>query len=496
MKGLNRVGGALRRLNAAGLTRVVLASGAAVGVVALAAAHPLDLDLVSASGDEDVSVVGSALATRVVQVCPGPELSGIPGVDDVEVPAALTAATGPEELLPLPATGEGALVAVAGKAKVLTVDTRPGAATAPLEGAAAVRLTGTGALAPAVAGTQEWRADGKDLRGLVTVPCAAGGSDLWLLGGGAGPGRQERLVLTNPGDNPVTTDVTVHGAAGPLGAPVVETVPPGGRVSLLLDARAAAETMPAVHVRADGGGIQATLTDTWIEGSTALGAETTAPIAQPATVQVVPAAVVGGGATTVRVAVPGEQDAVVRVTVLGGDGLVPASGDTVLTAAAGSVGELTLEGVPTGTYAVMLRSDVPVVGSVLSRVGDGSAPGEFAWSGAVDGVRSLAGAAVEPVADVDRSLHLVATGGNVTAEVVTVIDGTPRTRSVDLLSDRVAIVPLDVAESVWVRRTTGSGELRGTVLSSQGSGPERLLSSMPLQESVVTSAVSRAFPLP
>ena len=57
-------------------------------------------------------------------------------------------------------------------------------------------------------------------------------------------------------------------------------------------------------------------------------------------------------------------------------------------------------------------------------------------------------------------------------------------------------MPLDGAASVWVRRITGSGELRGTVVSSSGTGAARMLSSMPLGESAVTSEVSRAFPLP
>ena len=249
-------------------------------------------------------------------------------------------------------------------------------------------LTGDGPMAPAVAGTQEWRVDGKDLRGLVTTACGAGGSDLWLLAGGAGPGRQERLILTNPGANPVTTDVTVHGDTGPLGDPVVETVPPGGRVSVLLDARYGEEQHPAVHVRSDGGGVQATLTDTWVNGSNALGAETTAAAAAPATVQVVPGVVVDPtGGSSVRVAVPGDQDAVVRVSVLNREGLVPWTGESVLSVPAGSVGELPLTGLGAGTYAVALRSDVPVVASAFVRIGDGKVPGEIAWSPAASGDR-------------------------------------------------------------------------------------------------------------
>ena len=128
-----------------------------------------------------------------------------------------------------------------------------------------------------------------------------------------------------------------------------------------------------MHVRSDGGGVQATLTDTWVDGSNALGAETTAAAAAPATVQVVPGVVVDAtGVSSVRVAVPGDQDAVVRVSVLNREGLVPWTGESVLSVPAGSVGELPLTGLAAGTYAVALRSDVPVVASAFTRVGNGA----------------------------------------------------------------------------------------------------------------------------
>ncbi len=496
----------LRRINVAGVARVVLVVGAGVGLVYYATDRPIGIDLVAATGEQQAPLVGTSLATRVAQTCPGPELNGIPGIDDVPVPASLTAAAGPAELLPVAARGSGRLTATSGSTTVLTLDARPSSATGTLPradgarvsaGSDPVLLTGTGAMAPAVAASQEWWANSKDLRGLVTVPCGAGGSDLWLLAGGSGPGRQERLILTNPGANPVSTQVTVHGTAGQLGDPVVETVAPGGRASLLLDARYGAEDRPAVHVVSDGGGVQATLTDTWVGGSIALGAETTVPAAAPGTVAVVPGVVVdANGSTALRVVVPGDQDAVVKVSVLNRDGLVPLTGETVLSVPAGAVGELPIAGLADGTYTVALRSDVPVVASAFSRIGTGAAPGDFAWSPAATGVSTLGGAAFWSGAGVTRTAHLVSTGGNSTAEVVTVIDGEPRTREVELLADRVATVPLDDATSVWVRRITGSGELRGTIVSSGGTGPGRVLSAMPLEESAVTSEVSRAFPLP
>lgn len=499
------VGRGVRRVNVAGVARLVLVAGAGVALVYVATDRPVGIDLVAATGEAPVPLVGTSLATRVALTCPGPELSGIPGTPDVTVASSITAAAGPAELLPVPAQGSGRLTARTGSSTLLSLEERPASASAVLPGKAATAsgevgptlLDGEGSMAPAVAGTQEWRADTMDLRGLVTTPCGAGGSDLWLIAGGAGPGRQERLVLTNPGANPVTADVTVLGATGALGEPVVETVAPGARVSVLLDARYGAEARPVVHVRSDGGGIQATLTDTWVDGSDALGAETTVAAATPATVQVVPGVVVDAtGGTSVRVAAPGDRDAVVRLSVLNREGLVPWTGESVLSVAAGTVGELPLTGLGAGTYAVAVRSDVPVVASAFVRVGNGRGPGEISWSPAAAGLQTVGGAAFAPVKGVGRTLHLVSTGGNTTAEVIAIIDGAPRSREVDLLADRVATVPLDDASSVWVRRITGSGELRGTVVSSSGSGAARMLSSMPLEESAVTSEVSRAFPLP
>jgi hypothetical protein len=97
---------------------------------------------------------------------------------------------------------------------------------------------------------------------------------------------------------------------------------------------------------------------------------------------------------------------------------------------------------------------------------------------------------------VERHLQLASTDGSSTAEVTTVIDGTPATRVVSLLSERTTTIVLEGATSVWVSKTSGRGELRGAVLSSSGTGPTRLLASTPLRDSAISSPVSRAFPLP
>ncbi len=271
---------------------------------------------------------------------------------------------------------------------------------------------------------------------------------------------------------------------------------PGGRVSLLLDARHGTEERPAVHVTTDGAGVQATLTDTWVDGSTALGAETTGAAAAPSTTQVLPGVVLGTGPSTLRVVAPGEQGAVVRVDVLARDGFAEPTGDTVVSVEPGAVAELPITGLAEGVYGVVLRSDVPVVGAVLSRVGDGSVPGELAWAPSTEALTGTGGAALPVTPEVVHTLQLVSTDGSSTAELTTVADGVASTRVVSLLSERTTTVSLERVTSVWVRKTSGSGQLRGSVLSSWGTGANRMLSSAPLRDSAVSSAVSRAFPLP
>ncbi|MEO7420821.1 MAG: DUF5719 family protein [Ornithinibacter sp.] len=486
---------ALSAVNLWGVARVVAVAGAAFGLVHLATNGSVQLDLASAAGEQQGTIVGTALATRVSQICPGPELSGIEGVPDVQVSGTIATALAPTALLPAPTSGSGTLTLTSGADTLLEATSRTQSRSVRLPASGPVPVTGVGALAPGVAVTQEWLLDGKDLRGLASTPCAQGSSDQWLLAGGSGPGRLERLVLANPGANPVTADVTVHGAAGPIGEARVVSVPATGRVSLLLDALAPGEERPAVHVQADGGGLAATLTDTWTDGSTALGAETVAATSAAGTVQVLPGVLVEGP-TSVRVAVPGEQDAVVRLTVLGPNGLVPLGGETVANVAAGTVGEVLVSGLTQGTYAVVVDSDVAVVAAAMSQVGDGPGPGEFSWTPSSDVIDTVGGAALPATTGVERTLSLTATGGASSAQVQTVVGDQVVTRRVDLLSERTAVVPLDGATSVWVQRITGSGALRGTLLSSSGTGPSRLISAMPLEASILASSVSRAFPLP
>ncbi|MGL5911133.1 MAG: DUF5719 family protein, partial [Phycicoccus sp.] len=149
-----------------------------------------------------------------------------------------------------------------------------------------------------------------------------------------------------------------------------------------------------------------------------------------------------------------------------------------------------------GVYAVVATADVPVVASVFSATGGGGGPGEFAWAAAASDIRGVAGAALAATPGVSRALHLASTGGASVAEVVTVASGQASVRRVSLLAERTTVVALDGASAVWVRRSGGSGELRGSIGSISGTGAATMLTTTALRPAEVTSPVSRAFPLP
>ena len=160
-----------------------------------------------------------------------------------------------------------------------------------MSGAAAGEVSATGSLAVGLAALQTGLRREGDERGLQSVACQAPRSEVWLLAGGGAPTRRERLVVANAGANPVTVDIQVHGASGPIasvnGARVA--VPPHGRVGVLIDAIAPGEASPVVHVTATGGLITAVLEDSWIDGATGRGRDDVGPADGPATEQVIPA---------------------------------------------------------------------------------------------------------------------------------------------------------------------------------------------------------------
>jgi len=487
-----------------GVLRAVLAAAGAVALVSASTSLTSGLDLGGTSAHGGPGTVDEA-ARDVVLSCPGPELSGVAGVADVPLSGSVSAGAAPREAIPglvLPSGTGGLSIGASGPAASGTAPTRGQTVVVPLPGSASpVEIRGTGSLGAAVAGSQQWTSDTSELRGLTTTPCIASSADAWLLGGGGSPGRQERLVLVNPGANEVVVGLSLHGHDGPIASPTGTgvTVPAHGRAVVLLDALDGSESTPAVHVQVVGGTVAAFLDDTWLDGSVPAGADTAPPDAPPSTTQVVPAAALDGPGS-VRIAVPGTKEAVVQVRLIGPSGGLPLPGADagVTRVPGGAVAELSLAQVPPGTYAVEVTSDVPVVAAAFAQRRAGTDPGDFAWSTSAPAVSGTAGTTFTSSGQAPaRSLTLVATDGSVTADLVTVVGGTVTAKRVTIAQDTTSTVALPAGStSVWVHRVEGDGELRAAVVSTLGTGATQLIASEPLLDSVLTSEVSHAFPLP
>ena len=290
----------------------------------------------------DVAVEATSQGITAEEIlCPGAEFAGIAGVPDLSVMRLDAEPIGP-------ATTPQRSATTATRAELLrqtASDPTP------------VRVSATGGLAPGVLAAQESDEASAEVTGLAEASCGRAGADAWLIGGGGAPGRQERLVLLNPGANPVTVDVEVFGHNGRVESSAAQGIVVQGRsrASVLLDAVAPEEDSPAYHVTTRGGFVASGLADYWIDGITPRGIESVAPLAAPATEQLI-AGVPGKLPTTVRLLAPGEREAVVEIRLLTPDGPAALTGSrAVVRVPAGSTRDVEVTDVPAGIVAVQIR---------------------------------------------------------------------------------------------------------------------------------------------
>ncbi len=484
------------RIPVSGLVRSAVALTAGAGLV-VAAMQAQGAVQVGPTGQDATVGTSAARAVRgAALTCPGPELKGLPGLPDLPVGVRVAASAAPLRTITgtpgvSPEPGEVGLAGMPGRALGAPVTTRSATASADLTSPAGVLATATQSLAPGLAAAQSWLVRTGDQRSLGSVPCTRAGADFWLMAGTGAPGRQERLVLTNPGGNPVSVDITLHGPAGPVdsaqGAGVV--VPAHGRTAFLLDSISGDLASPVVHVVADGGVVGAVVNDTWLDGTRAGGSDDAVPTAPPSTDQVVPAVAVSGAAV-LRIAVPGADEAVVQARVLTAQGprALPTGG--VIRIAGGSVRDIDISGLPEAAVGLQIRADVPVVASAVVTRSRPGAPGDFAWSVSTPPITGVAGmplvdppGAPKPLA---RKLSLTATADTVGVEVVTVdAQGAEHSQRLTVGADATTALDVTGAAAVWVHRVSGSGALRAGVISWLVDDQGVLLTTTPLLDSAL-----------
>ncbi|MGO4806675.1 DUF5719 family protein [Arthrobacter sp. 2MCAF15] len=220
-----------------------------------------------------------------------------------------------------------------------------------------------------------YTAEDGDLQGSAAAACQQPGNDLWLVGANTALGRSAVLNLTNASSTPATVSLDLFGSEGPMQAPGSRglLVAPGSTRAIVLAGLAPGQERLGVRVRSTGGPVAAVIQQSVLRGLTPGGVDFITPGTAPSVGQVAsglqiqdPAALAtltakpgfADAGPALEIAVPGAADAVVEVKLYGRDGQKALPGGGVVTAKAGAVTEVSLAGVPAGTYTVAASSDV------------------------------------------------------------------------------------------------------------------------------------------
>lgn len=484
---------------AARLLGVTAVGGALVAGAVVLPSTQLDLT----SGPERAAAAPRHALTRGAAAseiaCPGPETIGVRGsTASAALPAAamLTVAVAPADLLgpasagtllatPLPAAEHAGFAPVSSTRRLTGSLTRPSAVT----------VRATGGLAAGLTAEQTTLLTGGDLRGLTSVTCGAPAVDSWLVGGGGEPGRRGRLVLVNPAATPVGVRVDVLSATGPVPSTPGSTlaVPARSRLVLLLDALAPGVQSPVVHVRATGGAVVATLHDARLAGTTPQGTDDVAPAAAPARRVLVPGLTVNGRAL-LRLAAPGDAEAVGEVRLLGVSGAVDPPGGPAVRVPAGGTLDVDLSDLPAGTYGVEVLTDVPVVaGAMVERSNGAGGPADLAWLASTEPLRAVTGLAVVRSAGAwSTTLELTAPSQAAAIDLVTLAgDGSLATRTLRVPAGSSTLTVLADGEGSWLRALSGSGPVVAarttTYLNRVGADHGRLITAASLGDLVTTA---------
>ena len=295
------------------------------------------------------------------------------------------------------------------------------AATAPLTGPEMVAASATSGLAPGLAATQVWERRGDDDRGLAVTPCGLPSSDVWLVGGGGGPSRIERVIVGNPGANAVSVSFEVFGATGPVASAQNRSVSiaPRSRAVVSLDALAPEEPSPSVHVVATGGVVSAVLDDAWIDGATARGVDDATASAPPSNDQVI-AGLDVSGAAMVRLVNPGAAEALVQVRLLLPKGPSQPAELRAVRVPAGGVTDVALD-LAAGPTGLHLTADRPIVAGAYVERRMTTGPdrmGDFGWAPATRPVNGLAGLMLPGLSASGSASSLLLAGGSRGGKVV------------------------------------------------------------------------------
>jgi hypothetical protein len=315
-----------------------------------------------------------------------------------------------------------------------------------------------GSLAPGLT-VEQTTSDG----GLAGTRCAQPAADLWLAGPGPADAEDVGLYLTNVDDRPVTAVIAALSPEGSIETPEGENdvlvtphttrlVQVGVQVEGFGQAAADAKIV-ALHVRADNGRLAAAVRVQRKKGADWL------PATVPGTNVVVPGVPAGSGARRLLIAVPGRDEATVRVQAIAKDGTFAPIGQRTLQAPALAVTPFDL-GLGGKAAALRLVSNKPIVATLVAEEGD-----DFAVTAATQPL-TPAGQVGLVADDRDRTTLLLTAPGPAAAVRLTQVMAQGPTGTAQDVD-----VPAGRTIEVKMPPPAGGDGYGLTIVPSKGSGP-------------------------
>lgn len=323
--------------------------------------------------------------------------------------------------------------------------------------------------------------------GLAAAPCLAPGTTHWFSGLGASDTDRTELILTNPDDSQAEVDLRFY---GPQGRVVV-----AGSPGLVIDARSTrvlslssavkVEGPLGMSVQASVGRVAVVAKRLQSSGPKPAGVDWLLPSTPPELTTVIPGVPGDQGTRRLVLTNPGPERATASVQILGLQGpYAPTGADTVEVPQESSVTVDLEPGLATQAGSVLVTSDQPVTGTVVSGSARGAISEDISFQSAASPIVGVGVAATANTSAADAEL-IVSNPGNadsqVTFEVVSYEGVVLRTDQVLLTAGSTATrrVSSPAPSYVVVNVPDGSSVVGGVALSQSG-GSAAGMAALPL----------------
>ena len=234
-----------------------------------------------------------------------------------------------------------------------------------------------------MAGANVHVAQAGDTRGMAASACVSRTSDTWLVGSTSDVGTSNQLVITNPAQTAVTVELSAYGSAGELdlGSNATIAVDAASTERVDLDGVIPGDSRIGLHATTDAGTVGISLQQNSLDGATPAGVSYVTGSVPGTNLTIPGVAVADDSASSLRLVNPGEEAATASISLIGEDGSDDLPGGSNVTVAAGSVLDLSLDGVDGGDYAVSVESDQPVAAGIqLTSTEEKSGARDIAWA--------------------------------------------------------------------------------------------------------------------